>query len=413
MVLHLVAGTGQAKNGKGSDGRPISANDKESVVIWYDLASRGQGNIMQSPQNDPALAPVRQNWNHINAKFGRVTLDFRPRNGKPSTLILNDPGDESGAFPFGTATTRNAKGLTLGLVLQADAARLPCQVCTLSGKDGSAVILRVTKEKQLQSEFRNSSGGKSTLTSKDIDATKPTSVLISWQADTGATFMRARDGADKTYSANGSPVPAPKQPLSQLQFGRPQKAEGTMTPPSEQFSGWLAEVTLYSSILRQDQLQLLEGTNFKSYYFINVAPLAQRLKTKLPQIEPRSEWTFNPSQNSAEAKFVADGNISSRWGTKARQVPGQKFELTLPQEQNIAGIALDCQAASMDYPRKFLIEVSTDGSNWKSIQEAEGKGALIEIVFASPQPASHLRITQKSNTPTNDWAICELVLFKK
>jgi hypothetical protein len=34
-------------------------------------------------------------------------------------------------------------------------------------------------------------------------------------------------------------------------------------------------------------------------------------------------------------------------------------------------------------------------------------------VFTSPQRARFVRITQKSTTATNDWAICEMVLFKK
>ena len=145
---------------------------------------------------------------------------------------------------------------------------------------------------------------------------------------------------------------------------------------------------------------------------INVIP-ALGLKTKLPQIEPRSAWKFQPSQNAGEATKVADGNVTSRWGTKARQSPGQWFQVELPSEQEVAGLAIDCLAASGDYPRKYLVEVSSDGSNWSKVHEGEGKSALIEIVFSAPQMARFVRITQKSTTPTNDWAIYEMVLFKK
>jgi hypothetical protein len=136
------------------------------------------------------------------------------------------------------------------------------------------------------------------------------------------------------------------------------------------------------------------------------------LKTKLPLVEPRSSWSFNPSQNKNEAKNVADGNVTSRWSTKARQSPGQWFQVDLPQEQNIAGIALDCQAASGDYPRKFTIETSNDGQSWTKAVERDGTSPLIEVVFDSPRSARHVRIMQTSTTPSNDWAICELVLFK-
>jgi hypothetical protein len=85
----------------------------------------------------------------------------------------------------------------------------------------------------------------------------------------------------------------------------------------------------------------------------------------------------------------------------------------LPEDQEVAGLALDCQAATGDYPRKYLVEVSSDGSNWSKVNEGDGKGALIEIIFSTPQRARFVRITQKSTTPTNDWGICEMVLFKK
>jgi serine/threonine protein kinase len=413
LVLHLISNVGQAKNSKDAAGRPSTSNINDPIYEWHDLSPRGQSNIMRAFQNTAAYAPLRQNWNHPNVKSGRSVFDFHPRGGKPSALLLTDPGSESAQFPFGSAGVKGPKGLTFSIVFQADATMLPTRVMTLLSANGSSVSLSVNKDKHLVAEFRNDAGATSTINSKDVDGAKPMIAILIWDADTGTTSLRARDGSDKGFKADGAKVTAPSQPLTRLQLGRVSDAAGTTVGISDQFTGMLAEVEMYASALRTDQLQLLEGANLKNFYFNFIPQLAQRLKTKLPQIEPRSAWKFQPSQNAGEATKVADGNVTSRWTTKTRQTPGQWFQVELPEDQEVAGLALDCQAATGDYPRKYLVEVSSDGSNWSKVNEGDGKGALIEIIFSTPQRARFVRITQKSTTPTNDWGICEMVLFKK
>ncbi len=413
LVLHLISDVGQSKNSKDTTGRPNTANVNDPIYEWHDLSPRGQSNIMRAFQNSTAYAPLRQNWNHPNVKSGRSVFDFHPRGGKPSALLLTDSGSESSQFPFGSASVKGPKGLTFSIVFQTDAAMLPTRVMTLLSANGSSVSLSVNKDKQLVAEFRNDAGATSTITSKDVDGAMPMIAILVWDAETGTTSLRARDGSDKGFKADGAKVTAPSQPLTRLQLGRVSDAAGTTVGISDQFTGMLAEVEMYASALRTDQLQLLEGANLKNFYFNFIPQLAQRLKTKLPQIEPRSAWKFQPSQNAGEAIKVADGNVTSRWTTKTRQTPGQWFQVELPEDQEVAGLALDCQAATGDYPRKYLVEVSSDGSNWSKVNEGDGKGALIEIIFSTPQRARFVRITQKSTTPTNDWAICEMVLFKK
>jgi hypothetical protein len=412
LVLHLVANSGQAKATRDAAGRPHAANNNDPVLEWHDLAKRAESNVMRAFQNSANYAPVRQAWSHINMKSGRAVLDFRPRQSKPTALLLTDPGEGSSQFPFGSAPVKGSRGLTFNIVFQADAASLPTRVMTLLNASGSSVSLSVTKDKHLHAEFVNDSGTRSSITTKDVDGTKPVTAALTWNADSGETAMRVRDGSDKAFNGKGTSLPAPGQPLTRLQFGRVADAKSVMVGKADQFSGWLAEVEMYASILRQDQLQLLEGPNIKSYYFNTIPPLPLRLKTKLPLIEPRSAWKFQPSQNVPEAKNVADGSVTSRWGTKARQSPGQWFQVELPAEEMIAGIALDCQAAAGDYPRKYHVELSSNGRDWTKVSEGDGKGALIEIIFSSPARARFVRITQDSTTSTNDWAIYELVLFK-
>jgi serine/threonine protein kinase len=413
LVLHFVANTGQVKNTKDTSGRPHPANNNEPVFAWHDLAPRAQNNLMRAFQETAKYAPLRQPWNHMHIKSGRVAFSFLPRQDTPSALLLSDPGKDAALFPFGSSTVKGQRGLTFNIVFQADPDSLPTRVMTLSSPSGSSVSLSVTTDKHLLAEFVSDNGARSNITSTSVDGTKPVTAALTWSANSGDTAMRVRDGADKSFNGKGTSLTEPKQPLTRLQLGRVADAKFVMVDKAERFTGWLAEVEMYASVLRPDQLQLLEGPNIKSYYFNNIPPLTLRLKTKLPQIEPRTAWKFKTSQTNADAKNVADGSVTSRWGTKARQAPGQWFQVELPNEEDIAGLALDCQAASGDYPRKYHIELSSDGSEWTQVSQGEGKSALIEIIFTEPKRARFLRITQDSTTSTNDWAIYEMAIFKK
>jgi|GEM_PF-546375 len=416
LTLHFVAGTGQVRKIKDSAGKPLVANAGDMVFEWHDLAARGKDNLLRAFQSDMAHSPLRQVWQHVSIKSTRTTVDWRPRADKPCALLLADPAGEAQHFPFGSAGTKLSKGLTLATVFQADVDKLPTRVLTLTGGDGSSVSLRIGTDKQVMAEFRNSSSGTSNIVSKDMDGTRPLSTILTWQADTGATSLRVRDTAGKTFSATGSALAAPGKPLTKLQIGRVQESGGQPALRDDQFNGWLAELLVYASVLRTDQVQLLEGPNLKDFYFnytANVSPLAQRLKTKLPQIEPRTTWKLSASSNEGELKNTVDGNAGTRWSTRARQAPGQWFRIELPGEQDVTGIALDSQGSTNDYPRKYVVEFSQDGTAWTMAAEGEGKSPLLELVFPTPQRARHLRIRQEGQASANDWSIYEVAIFKK
>jgi hypothetical protein len=92
---------------------------------------------------------------------------------------------------------------------------------------------------------------------------------------------------------------------------------------------------------------------------------------------------------------------------------GEWFQVELPSETDIAGLAMDSQANLQDYPRKFTVELSKDGRSWDPPMVAQdGKTALIEVVFPSPQRAKFIKITQ-TGSAGNNWGFQELVLFKK
>ncbi len=417
IALFYVGNTGNLTNRKGSDGKPAQASPNEPVIEWHDISERGNDNILRSYQKSPDYAPKRNNWPEAakggTPKSGRVVLDFHSRNGKPCILELDNTGSETPAMPFGSkdAGVPNDKGLTAVIVFQADAAKLPMRVFTLGNDDRTTVSLLVDEKKNLVAEVKNA-GGSPTLTSKDVNGTLACLAFISWNAVTGVVELRARDADGKAFTSSGGKSTAPSKPLNWLLIGRGQDSSGGSVSPQDQFSGYLAEFFAYSVALKPDQTQLIDG-RVRDWYFSTLpTPLNTRLKTKLAWIEPRSAWKLSASLKKEDCSKAVDNNPGSRWSTGAAMKGGEWFTIELPAEETIAGVALDSQGSNQDYPRKYKVEVSSDGTQWNST-DAQGDGSTVtEIVFKTPQKARFVRITQLGSA-SNYWGINELVLFKK
>ncbi len=416
--LFFVGNTGILTNRKGSDGKSAQANINEPVIEWHDISERGGDNILRSYQNSPDYAPKRATWPEAatggSPKPGRVVLDFRPRNGKPCILELDNTGNETQNMPFGSkeVTVPNEKGLTAVIAFQADATKIPMRVFTLGNDDGTTVSLLVDANKNLVAEVKNA-GGSPTLTSKDVNGTLACLAFISWNATSGVVELRARDANGKGFTSSGGKSTAPAKALNWLLIGRGKDSSGGAVSPQDQFSGYLAELFVYSIILKPDQTQLIDG-RVRDYYFQPAAPapLITRLKTKLAWIEPRSTWKLSASLKKEDCSKAVDNNTGSRWATGAAMKGGEWFTVELPAEETIAGLALDSQGSSQDYPRKYKIEVSSNGAQWNPT-DAQGDGSVVtEIVFKTPQKGRFVRITQLG-TASSYWGINELVLFKK
>ncbi|WP_395744449.1 protein kinase domain-containing protein [Prosthecobacter sp.] len=417
ISLFYVGSTGILTNRKGGDGKPAPANPNEVVVEWHDLSERGGDNILRSFQNSPDYAPKRVNWPEApkggTPKPGRVVLDFHPRNGKPCILELADTGNETENMPFGSkaAPVPNDKGLTAVIAFQADPAKLPMRVFTLSNDDGTLLSLLVDEKKNLVTEVKHE-GGSPTLTSKDVNGTLACLAFITWNTNTGALELRARDADGKFFTSSGGKSNAPYKPLNRLLIGRDRESSGANVGPQDQFCGYLAEFFVYSVVLKPDQLQLIDG-RVRDWYFQPTAPppLNTRLKTKLGWIEPRGAWKLSASHKKEDLSKATDNNTGSRWATGVSMKGGEWVTIELPTEENIAGLALDSQGSSQDYPRKYKVEVSSNGAQWTAAAQGDGS-ALTEIVFKAPIKGRFVRVTQLG-TASNYWGINELVLFKK
>jgi len=415
IALFYVGNTGILTNRKGGDGKPAPANNSEVVLAWHDISERGKDNVLRAFGGSADHAPKRINWPEVatggTPKPGRVVLDFHPRGGKPCALELDNPGKEALSLPFGSSNVPgNDQGLTIVAAFQADAAKLPTRLFTLSNDDGTTVSLRVDDKKNLVAEVRHP-GGSPSLTSKEVDGTVACLAFITWNATTNAVELRVRDSAGKAYASAGGKSTAPTKPLTNLQIGRVKDSEGANAGPQDQFTGYLAEFFVYSIALKPDQVQLIDG-RVRDYYFQPAAPspLKSRLKSKLAWIEPRSAWKLSASHKKEDCAKAVDGNTGNRWASGSTMTGGEWFTIELAKETAVAGVALDSQGNSQDYLRKYLVELSSDGKQWT--EAAQGNGAaLTEIIFKTPQQARFVRITQTGKAQPW-WGINELVLLK-
>ncbi len=273
ICLQLVSSVGLQK----SDDKPAKAGD--AVTQWHDLSPLANDNLVRAFQAAQVHSPKSIIWtpapaNTEGVRPNRRVLDFHPREGKAMALNLTDPAGQKTKFPFGSAKTRSARGLTLAIVFQADAKQLPTRVLTLSGEGKASISLKVTADKKLIAEIHNGSSNIS-ITSKDIDPTTPCTAMVTWDEATGKVELRAKDAPGKTFK-NGVQLNAPTSPLYRLQMGKVQNNDKSPAPPAEQFTGWLAEVVMYSAVPTNDQLQLLLGRVLHEFYIQGKPPPAKK-----------------------------------------------------------------------------------------------------------------------------------------
>lgn len=269
LCLHLVANTGLKK----ADGK--AAGDKDVVTQWHDIAPRGGDNLMRAVDPKPDHGPRRITWASTPSSVagpngGRTVLDFHGRGSKGSALEMSGPGRDKDQFPFGSAATKQPKGMTLAFVAQADGDKLPTTLMRLSGDGGAEVVISVDKEKRVVAAVSGGAGASATLTTKEVNPTIPFTTVLTWDAGSGEVVLKVKDATGKLNEAKAA-VSAPKSPLYQVQFGAALSAE--------QFSGWLADVLLYAAVPPLNNLQQLQGTVLHSFYLHGVtAPKAPAKK---------------------------------------------------------------------------------------------------------------------------------------
>lgn len=126
-----------------------------------------------------------------------------------------------------------------------------------------------------------------------------------------------------------------------------------------------------------------------------------------PVLDNRKAWKLTASHGEKELSGCVDGDQKSRYTTGKSMSPGMWVQVEFPKLSRINTVILDSRRSEGDYPRKYEVQVSTDGKKWsKPVAKGTGKNPLTEIAFA-PTEAKFLRITQTGKHGLY-WSIHEL-----
>ncbi len=137
-------------------------------------------------------------------------------------------------------------------------------------------------------------------------------------------------------------------------------------------------------------------------------------------------WRFQTNYNPQNAYLAADGKVTTRWTTDRPQVPGAFFQIDLGKEERIARLRLLVGNSRNDFPRGYLIQSSTDGKTWTSLNPIlspvslhwtgetllKGNGPDLDFIFP-PTSMRFLRIVQTGEDKTYYWSIHEIELYRR
>jgi uncharacterized protein len=130
----------------------------------------------------------------------------------------------------------------------------------------------------------------------------------------------------------------------------------------------------------------------------------------LPPLD-RSGWTFTASSAQTAAPNVADGDITTRWSSGSKQVPGMYFQVDFGKRRTFSRIelALD-ESQPFDYPRSYEVYASNDPANFGA-PIASGVGQTLTRIDVPTTKARYMRIVQTGTDASRWWSIYELNVF--
>ncbi len=99
-----------------------------------------------------------------------------------------------------------------------------------------------------------------------------------------------------------------------------------------------------------------------------------------------------------------DGRSETRWSTRAVQQPGMWFELDLNQVRTVSGLSLDNTGSPNDYPRGYVVSLSSDHNQWIEVARVDRNNRALDISFGA-QPARYIRIEQIGSADRWWWSI--------
>ncbi|MDF2938345.1 MAG: hypothetical protein K0Q90_3718, partial [Paenibacillaceae bacterium] len=140
----------------------------------------------------------------------------------------------------------------------------------------------------------------------------------------------------------------------------------------------------------------------------NVSAAGTALPVTTTNALNRTLWTAKASAGDASAKQGIDSSSTTRWTTGAAQTTGMWYQVdTGPGDKTYNKLVID---GGSDYPRKYEIRVSNDGTVW-SEPVAVGTGSTSRITVTFPeQTAKFVRIILTGSAGVY-WSVYDFNLY--
>jgi len=165
----------------------------------------------------------------------------------------------------------------------------------------------------------------------------------------------------------------------------------------------LAPAAPASYTLRWDMMQ--EGVG----WFADKGATPLTVAVRVQQAgQPSHNWVASASDNAENAQKAIDGDPTTTWTSIETQRPGMWFMIDLGSVQEISMVSM--VSPEKDFPRGYVLEVSTDGVTWDEVAHKDPNWKSVEAVFP-PTRARYVRITQ-TRVPRwpVPWSISDVVI---
>ncbi len=136
-------------------------------------------------------------------------------------------------------------------------------------------------------------------------------------------------------------------------------------------------------------------------------PASRALRVDSRQLD-LSGATATASQDSTDAALAIDDDASTRWSSGQAQAPGEYLQVDLGKRRQFDTVAIDSGDNLGDYARGWQLDVSNDGTSWRTVASGTGTGQL-STVDVGRLNARYLRVTATAPVG-NWWSIADLRL---
>jgi len=141
---------------------------------------------------------------------------------------------------------------------------------------------------------------------------------------------------------------------------------------------------------------------------------AETLAASLPKsVRPTADWKVTSSDEATDAQKGCDGDMKTRWETKANQKKGMWYQVELPEAKSVVALRLDDSSRPSASPKSYKVEGSMDGKKWVALGSTRGLPGLSETYFAKEASVKFVKVTIADTQNNQPWAIQEFQLIAR